>query len=74
MHWPTSLVQIVAGRNVNGRPVRVRKLRPGDPVAGLHVLFIGRADGGRLPKSWLQPEARLCSRSPSRKKGLELGA
>src|SRR3989475_3448820 len=41
------LVQIVAGRNVNGRPVRVRKLRPGDPIAGLHVLFVGR-DSGRL--------------------------
>src|SRR6266478_397344 len=44
------LVQIVAGRSVNGRPVRVRKLRPGDPIAGLHVLFVGRADSGRLPE------------------------
>src|SRR3989449_9493975 len=42
------LAQIVAGRNVNGRPVRVRKLRPGDPIAGLHVLFVGRADSGPL--------------------------
>ena len=42
------LAQIVAGRSVNGRAVQVRKLRPGDPIAGLHVLFIGRAHGGRL--------------------------
>lgn len=42
------LTQIVAGRNVNGRPVRVRKLRPGEPIAGLHVLFVGRGEGGRL--------------------------
>src|SRR5207245_6837321 len=42
------LTQIVAGRNVNGRPVRLRKLRPGDPIAGLHVLFVGRGEGGRL--------------------------
>src|SRR6266513_3815400 len=42
------LAQIVAGRNVNGRPVRVRKLRPGDPIAGLHVLFVGRGESGRL--------------------------
>lgn len=42
------LVQIVAGRNVNGRPVSVRKLRAGDSIAGLHVLFIGRADSARL--------------------------
>jgi len=48
MRSADELVQIVAGRNVNGRPVRVRKLRPGDPIAGLHVLFVGRADGGRL--------------------------
>jgi len=42
------LVQIVAGRNVNGRPISVRRLRAGDSIAGLHVLFIGRADSGRL--------------------------
>jgi hypothetical protein len=42
------LAQIVVGRNVNGRPVSVRKLRPGDSIAGLHVLFIGRAEAGRL--------------------------
>src|SRR6266568_2186456 len=28
------LAQIVAGRSVNGRAVQVRKLRPGDPIAG----------------------------------------
>src|SRR5438034_9980654 len=33
------LAQIVAGRSVNGRAVQVRKLRPGDPIAGLHILF-----------------------------------
>src|SRR5437016_1994271 len=44
------LAQIVAGRSVNGRAVQVRKLRPGDPIAGLHILFIGRADDGRLPE------------------------
>src|SRR5882757_170699 len=32
------LAQIVSGRNVNGRPVLVRKLRAGDPIAGLHIL------------------------------------
>src|SRR5580765_4111873 len=29
------LAQIVSGRSVNGRPVLVRRLRPGDPIAGL---------------------------------------
>jgi hypothetical protein len=42
------LAQIVAGRTINGRPVTVRKLRRGEAVAGLHVLFVGRSDSSRL--------------------------
>jgi len=41
------LAQIVAGRSIGGRPVAVRTLRRGEPVSGLHILFIGRASGGR---------------------------
>jgi hypothetical protein len=36
------LGQMVANRNVNGRPLSARKLRRGDPVVGIHLLFIGR--------------------------------
>lgn len=43
-----ALTQIAAGRNVNGRPIVVRKLKRGAPLSGLHVLFVGRADGSRL--------------------------
>lgn len=32
---------VVAGRTVNGRPVVARRLREGDPVAGVHVLLLG---------------------------------
>lgn len=42
------LAQLVAGRAVNGRAVTVHKLQHGDPVEGLNVLFIGRAESGRL--------------------------
>ena len=42
------LGRIVAGRSVNGRSIAVRKLHRGDSVAGLHILFIGRADAGRV--------------------------
>lgn len=35
------LEQMVAGRTVGGHAVMVRKLRRGDPVSGMHVLFIG---------------------------------
>lgn len=42
-----SLRQIVANRTVNNRAIVIRRMRRGDPVSGLHVLFIGRADGER---------------------------
>jgi len=68
------LVQIVAGRNVNGRPVRVRKLRPGDPIAGLHVLFVGRADSGRLPEILAAAKGQALLTVTESEGGLELGS
>jgi len=35
------LTRITAGRPVNGRPVQVRRLRDGDSLEGLHMVFIG---------------------------------
>ena len=68
------LVQIVAGRNVNGRPVRVRKLRPGDPIAGLHVLFVGRADSGRLPEILAAAKGQALLTVTESEGGLEPGS
>ena len=34
------LAQIVAGRTIDAHPVQVRRIRPGEPIAGLHVLFV----------------------------------
>jgi hypothetical protein len=42
------LARIVEGHAVSGRPIAVRKLRHGDSLAGLHVLFIGRSEDARL--------------------------
>jgi hypothetical protein len=42
------LAQAVSGRIVGGRPVTVRKLRRGEPVKGLHILFIGRMQEAQL--------------------------
>jgi hypothetical protein len=42
------LVQAVTGRTVNDRPVTVRRLKPGESLAGLHILFVGRAESARL--------------------------
>lgn len=41
------IADIVHGRNVEGHPVDIRRLRAGDSIAGLHVLFIGAAERGR---------------------------
>ena len=38
------LEQSVAGHSVNGRAVQVKKVRRGDALAGLHVLYLGVLD------------------------------
>ncbi len=68
------LAQIVAGRNVNGRPVVVRRLRPGDPIAGLHVLFIGGSDRGRLAEILAAAKGRPLLTVTESEEGLELGS
>ncbi|HEX6997142.1 MAG TPA: YfiR family protein [Gammaproteobacteria bacterium] len=35
-----ALAVVAAGRRVDGRPVRVRRLSPDDPPTGVHVLFL----------------------------------
>jgi hypothetical protein len=42
------LAQAVTGRTVNDRPVAVRRLKAGESLAGIHVLFVGRAENARL--------------------------
>jgi hypothetical protein len=46
-----ALEQVVAGRTVQGRPVAVRRVKRGDPLAGLHMLFIGQAESARLAET-----------------------
>ena len=38
------LERIVATRSINGRRVTVRRMREGEPVQGVHVLFVARAE------------------------------
>jgi len=45
------LARITSGRTVNNRPVRIRQLAVGEPLAGLHVLFVGTGAGERLDAS-----------------------
>lgn len=49
------LSALVAGRAINGRSVQVRRIQPGDPLDGVHILFVGTrsdaliADARSLP-------------------------
>lgn len=42
------LSRVVASRSSGGRPVSIRRFSIGDALGDLHVLFIGRPQGGRL--------------------------
>jgi uncharacterized protein DUF4154 len=54
----TELHEIVQGRVVQGRPVTVRRVREGESLNGLHVLYVGR--GGALALAKLgQPRSLL---------------
>jgi hypothetical protein len=52
------LEQITADRTVHDRPVAVRKLKRGEPLGGLHVLFVGQAESGRLAESLAAAKAQ----------------
>ncbi len=42
------LAKLVAGRTVDERALTVRRVKDGDPLDGVQVLFIGRAENTRL--------------------------
>ena len=44
----SELAQVVAGRAVESRPLAIRRIRSGESLAGLHILFIGRGERARL--------------------------
>jgi len=42
------LAKVTAGRQVGARPVVVKRMREGEPLRGLHVVFVGRLAAERL--------------------------
>lgn len=44
------LQEILPGRSVGARPVAVRRVREGEPLAGLQLLFVGRAAAAALSR------------------------
>src|SRR5688500_6155043 len=49
----TELGGLTAGRTVAGRNIGVRRVKDADSLAGVHILFIGRAEAARLSQ-WLR--------------------
>jgi hypothetical protein len=68
------LERIVPGRTIGPRRIVVRRLREGEPLRGVHVLFVGRADAGG--RAWLraaQSQPGLLAVADT-ERGLEMGA
>jgi len=42
------LERLVPGRTAQGRPVAVRRLKPGESPAGVHVVMVGRGEAERI--------------------------
>jgi hypothetical protein len=53
-----ALDQAVAGRAVNGRRMSVRRMKPGEAADGLHILFVGRSEVGRIAQILRGPAPR----------------
>ena len=47
------LARMVVDKTAGGRRLAVRRVQPGDALAGVHILFVGQADG-REPADVLQ--------------------
>jgi hypothetical protein len=45
------LEQTTAGRNVNGRPVEVHRLKRGSPLTGVQIAFVAGPEAGALPNT-----------------------
>jgi hypothetical protein len=45
-----SIDQVVAGKNVNGHPIAVNRLRWGQDLRQCHILFISSSEARRLPQ------------------------
>ena len=67
------LEKLAPGRKVNGRPVLVRRLRPGEDPRGAHLVFIGRGEpnAGVLTRAAQQAGALVVAEN---ERGLEQGA
>lgn len=68
------LARISAGRTIGGRPVAVRKLRYGEPLSGLHVIFLGRSTSKQLAAALEASNGRAVLTITESEDGFRLGS
>lgn len=68
------LGRIVAGRTVNNRPVAVRLLREGEPLTGVHMLFVAGTDNARAARALKMAQASPMLVVSECDNGLQLGS
>jgi hypothetical protein len=70
----TELTKVTSGRHIEGHPVAVRRLREGEALRGVHVLFVGRTAADRLAaliRAAQQPALLVVTET---ERGLEAGS
>lgn len=68
------LARFSAGRTVGGRPVAVRKLQHGEPLSGLHMVFIGRTSRAQLSAALAASKGQPALTIAETEDGLRLGS
>jgi hypothetical protein len=68
------LERIVPGRQVAGHPVAVKRVKDGDSLRGLHMLFAGHGEAGRLQGLLRAAQAQGVLAVTETARGLEMGS
>ncbi|HEX7053489.1 MAG TPA: YfiR family protein [Burkholderiales bacterium] len=69
-----ALERLVGERRVKGYPIAVRRLRPGDSLRGVHVLFVGSGESGRLAEILAAADAQPILAVTDSEAGLRAGS
>jgi hypothetical protein len=70
----SDLTRIVAGRSIGGHPVVVRRLKEGEALKGVHLIFIGKAESARLASLLRSAQQQGVLAVTESERGLEAGS
>jgi len=68
------LGRIVPGRSIAGHPVVVRRLKEGEPLRGVHLLFVGKDESARLSAILKAAQQQGVLAVTESERGLEAGS